>query len=417
MNSFNMKVQLGDKVKMLPKSDYQTVKDLTDSAQASYPKRLANKEIKLKYADDEGDWLYLSDDADVNALKEHASSLKGKKVKLVIDIIEKKDDKQVEEVKQALEDVKLDDNQNTEEEKEAPKVKFEDLKDFKFADAIPELEALLNSEEKIRPWQLAQTVKKVTEGTKAERHVKRFLRKFMKRGFSHGFRKGGRRGFGGKRCHKDISTSESRSPDFHPHGPMGAAPFMFHPGMVMGGPFAGKPCLANGMGGDRKSMKFFRKFMKQFKDNSSSDSSSEERKAERLARRQKRMEERKEKSQKCQQNRKEHAAKRPIIVKQPSDTIITTIDANTVDVDLSVTNGSPWPLWLTGVTKVSGDENITFEEIKLNERLHGDNELDVQLKVTLPAQAGDYSATFGFLNKQGKQTPGETATVNFRVTE
>ena len=78
----NYKVQLGDKVKMLKSTNVENMAQLIQAAKASYPKRLADKEISLKYADEDGDWFYLSDESDFVALNEHAAGQK-KKVKLV----------------------------------------------------------------------------------------------------------------------------------------------------------------------------------------------------------------------------------------------------------------------------------------------------------------------------------------------
>ena len=59
---------------------------------------------------------------------------------------------------------------------------------------------------------------------------------------------------------------------------------------------------------------------------------------------------------------------------------------------------------------------MKFEDFKVEERLHGDKKAELQLPVVLPAVAGDYSASFGFLNKKGVQT-GQELTVSFKVLE
>lgn len=413
------KVQLGDKIKMLASNDYSKIEDLTKAAKSSYPKRLANKEISLKYADEDGDWLYLSDDNDLEVLKTHATELKGKKVKLVIEVTEnnrkaQKDQAQpVEEIKTALENASLE--EKDEEMKE--ETQFEDLKDFKFADVAAELEALLNCEEKVRPRQIMQAFRKATHGTKAEVHVKRFLKKGRKHHSRprHGFKKLMKQCLGDRDCSRDKSSSPdgncppffgpmgdcAQAPQFPGFGPMGHPFAQYGPHM---GPHHGFGPRGH-RGGHKHAMKFFKKFMKAYRSSSSSSSSSEERK-------QKRQQKRAENVQK----RQEMKQKRPFITQKPED-VITGKANETVNVTIAVENGSPWPLWLTGVQKISGDESVKFETITLDKRLFKDeNNLDIELAITLPAEEGDYSATFGFLNKKGIQT-GEELTLPIKVVQ
>lgn len=415
------KVQLGDKIKMLASNDYNKIEDLTQAAKSSYPKRLANKEISLKYADEDGDWLYLSDDNDLEVLKTHASELKGKKVKLVIDVTEnnrksQKDRREpVEEIKNALEKTSLEDKSEKDEEMKE-ETKFEDLKDFKFNDVATELEALLNCEEKVRPRQIMQAFRKATLGTKAEVHVKRFLKKNRKHhgGPRHGFKKMMKQCLANRSTSRDNSSSpEDHCPPFF--GPMGDCAQMpqFAGCGPMGHPFAqyGPHMGPHGgfgprghRGGHKHAMKFFKKFMKAYR-SSSSSSSSEERK-------QKRQHKRAENVQK----RQEMKQKRPFVTQKPED-VITGKANETVNVTISVENGSPWPLWLTGVQKISGDDSVKFETITLDKRLFKDeNNLDIELAITLPSEEGDYSATFGFLNKKGIQT-GEELTLPIKVVQ
>lgn len=319
-SSFAFKVQLGDKIKMLAGNSFASIEELRKAAKSSYPKRLADKDINLKYADEDGDWLYLSEDDGLQALKQHAASLKGKKVKLVIDVVQNKGAKKVEgtnveEVREALATTSLEDR----EEDIKEEVKFEDLKDFKLADVAAEIESLLNSEDKVRPGQLFKALRKATEGTKAEPHIKRFLGKMRGHGGrKHDFRKMMKRCHEARSCSIDKSSSPEGCPVFPGQGAEGFGPFGgFGP---MGHPFAHGPHFGpyGGFGpahhGDRRAMKFFRKFMKSYRSSSSSSSSSEERKKRRQEKRAQKMCGNKEKKQ-------EHMKKRPIISQNPTEAI------------------------------------------------------------------------------------------------
>lgn len=129
----------------------------------------------------------ITEDSDVMAFKEYAGSLGAKKATVVVEakkneegkeeVVEEETEKMVEGVKQALMEIKLDDK--VEEKKE--------LKDFRFADALGEVEALLNSEEKVRPGQIFKALIGAARGTKAEVHFKRMIRRIRggKRSPSH----------------------------------------------------------------------------------------------------------------------------------------------------------------------------------------------------------------------------------------
>lgn len=160
--------------------------------------------------------------------------------------------------------------------------------------------------------------------------------------------------------------------------------------------------------GKGKVMKFFRKFMDAFKESSSSssDSSSAERKEKRKLKQ--------KQNQNCPQNRQQYKNKRPEILEKPTE-IKEKCEA-TASMQIKVQNTSPWPFMLTAVKKISGDEAIKFEDFKHSERLFKEKTLDLQIPVTLPSVAGEYSATFGFLNKNEKLS-GEEFTVKFIVSE
>lgn len=332
------KVQLGDRVKMLAQNTYENLEALVKAAKSSYPKRLADTEIALKYSDNDGDWIYLSEEDDLLALSEVASSLDKQKMKLVIEITkdkpspqkpnQKKQQKkvdQVEEIKQAMEATTLEEKQETPVIEEKKETEFKELKDFKFAEVAAQIEALLNSEEEVRPGQIMKALRQATFGTKAEVHVKRFLRK--------GGRCGGKpRHFGKmmKHCMKDKSHSrgKSSSPDeqceqyFGPFpGAEQMSPFFgFGP---MAHPFANGPhygphggCGRRGPKGQRHAMKFFKKFMKSYRSSSSSSSSSESseerkiRKQQRREQNQKRRQERIAQRQAAQQQTKDVSAEK-----------------------------------------------------------------------------------------------------------
>ena len=207
------KIQLGDKTKMMAKNTYEKVTDLVGAAKASYPKRLANKEISLKYSDQDGDWLYLSEDSDLQALNEHAATLGGKKVKLVIDVTknnraeEQKIEQDVAQISNSLEKATIEDEE----------MKFEDLKDFKFADIASQFETLINSKEEVKPIEFIKTLKEASAGTKAEVHIKRFLKRAFKGQYGRKgmFRKMMKEHYG-ERCHsKDSSSSPEMFPEFY----------------------------------------------------------------------------------------------------------------------------------------------------------------------------------------------------------
>jgi hypothetical protein len=391
---------------MLAKGDYPTVEQLREAARNSYPKRLRDKEISLKYADSDGDWLYISEDEDLKALNEHSEKLNGKKVKLVIDVAksDKKQADNVEEVKQALEDVSLEEKNADQEMKE--EINFEDLKDFKFADVAEHLEALFNSEDKFGPHKLFKALKDATEGTKAEHHVKRLMRKAMRGKFGphrrHGrHEKHGSSSFEGR----DSSSPENHCPPFF--GPMAYGPC----GPMMG-PFAGPHMGGFGKKphGPRHAKRFFRQFMRGFRSSSSEGLSSDERQQLRKERKQKCQQKREENKQK----RQEHKKVRPVVTKQPEDVVIGKA-GEIVNATIAVRNDSPWPLWLTWVKKIDGDKDVEFETIAYKDvRLFKEAEHEIQLAVKLPAEAGDYTATFGFFNKKGVQT-GEQATIAFKA--
>lgn len=390
---FKLKVQLGDKTKMLAKGDYTTIDQLREAARASYPKRLKDKQITLKYADQDGDWLYLSEDEDLQALNENITNLKGKKVKLVVEVQQKPVEIQVEEVKQALEDVSLEDKIMTEEVVKENKINFEDLKDFKFTDVAEQLEQIFNNEEKFGPGKLIKALKEATAGTKAEPHMARLMNKWRKH--KHGNKHGHSGRHGGRSCRgKSGKRDESSSSPDHFQGPF------FGPMM---GPYAG-PCHGGHKKGPKHARKMFKKFMKAFRSSSSDASSSEERKL--LKRQRKEMN---------KGDRKDWKKVRPIITEQSSE-VITGKTGETVNCEITLKNGSPYPLWLTAVRKLEG-ENIQFEEIKVEDvKLIGDKLHKINLSVTLPAQAGDYSAKFGFFNKKDVLT-GEQATIAFKAIE
>lgn len=315
-SAFTFKVQLGDKIKMLAGNSFATIEELRKACKASYPKRLGDKEINLKYADEDGDWLYLSEDDDLEALRQHAASLKGKKIKLVIDVTQNNEaeDVNVERVRKAFASASLEDNKE--------EVKYEDLRDFKLADVATEIESLLNSEERVRPGQLFKAFRKATEGTKAEPHIKRFMGKMRKHGGGkHGFKKMMKRCHEARSCSQDKSSSPEGCPVFSGQGVGECGPFGAFGGFgPMSHPFSHGPHFGphggfgQGHHGDRRAMKFFRKFMKSYRSSSSSSFSSEERKKKRQEKRAQRMGEKNEKKQ-------EHKKKRPIITQQPTEAI------------------------------------------------------------------------------------------------
>lgn len=286
MSSIKVKLQLGDKIKVLARKPYSSAQELTEAVRNTYPKRLANKDIKLKYKDEEDEWIYISDDNDVLTFNQSVQNNTGKKVKVVIDVVGKNQADVIEEDKQIVEEfdsMQIDDQENDK------KVKFEDLKDFKIADTFEELEKLLNSEDKFGPRKLFKAVMKSAEGTKAEVHLRRIFRKMRKhrRGPSHGFRSSSERGWGKKRRFHGIreDSSSIEAPFYGPafFGPMKFGPKhgpMSHRGKHFGmgpGPFGHGPrgCGPHGPMGKKKAMKFFKKFMKAYKDSSSSSSSEE----------------------------------------------------------------------------------------------------------------------------------------------
>jgi hypothetical protein len=388
---FKMKVQLGDKTKILAKGEYTTIIQLREAAVASYPKRLKDKQITLKYIDQDGDWLYLSEDEDLQALTENIASLNGKKVKLVIEVEQnatKPVENQVEEINQALEDVSLEDKVMTEEVIKVKEVNFEDLKDFRFADVAEQLEAIFNSEEKFGKGKLMRAFKDAAEGTKAEPHIMRLMNKMGKHGHGRKHRGHSCRGKSGRK--DESSSSSDQLGPMAGYGPMG--------------PSAGPHFGGRGKCGPHHAKKMFRKFMKACQSSSSDSSSSEERK---------------QKKQQCKEwkkgGRKEWMKVRPIITEQSNEAITGKTGA-TVNCEITLKNGSPFPLWLSAIRKIEG-ENIQFEDVKVEGvKLFGDKEHKINLSVTLPATVGDYSAKFGFYNKHNKLT-GEVATIAFKAIE
>lgn len=373
---------------MLPKAQYESIADLEAAAKKSYPKRLQDKQISLKYADEEGDWLYLSEDEDLNALGEFASKLDNKKIKLVVEV--KKADQtqnmEVDQVNQAMADVSL------EEEKQ---VKFEDLKDFKIADVASKIEAILNSEEKFGKWKIWKTILESAEGTKAEHHIQRLQKQLR------GCKKHGRRGkmfrrFFSKSASKDRSSSSSIEKHGHPgfEGPMGPmGPF----GAPHYGPHGGfGPHL-----GGKRARKFFKKFMKSYR-SSSSDGSSEERREKRRARKE---------ARKCE--KKNNGPVRKLDFDLQNESIVGKAGEQ-VNFTVNIKDVAPHPIWLTGAKKVSG-ESVTFEDQPFEEaKVFREKEHEVELTATLPAEAGEYPVTLGFLNKKGNVVPGHLA-LNFRA--
>lgn len=386
----SMKVQLGEKVKMLPKAQYETIDELTKAAKRSYPKRLQDKTISLKYADEEGDWLYLSEDDDLTALGEFATKLDKKKVKLVVEV---KKQEQADEVNQAMEDLTL------EEKKE---VKFEDLKDFKFSDVAEKIEELLNSEEKFGKMKIWKTIKDAAEGTKAEQHFKRLGK--------------GCRGFGRKHKRDKLmrkffskSTSNERSgsssgEDFvhpgygHPMGPF-ASPHHFGPHPGFGGHFG--PHHRHGPKHNKRARRFFRNWMNTFR-NSSSDGTSEDRKEKRRACKEMR---------RCHKNQGAPAKK--LEFKLQEETIVGKAGEK-VNFTVGIKDIAPHPIWLTGAKKIEGDQ-VEFDYQPFDEvRVFREEGHEVELTATLPSVAGEYPVTVGFLNKRQNFIPGRLE-LNFRA--
>lgn len=191
-----VKVQYDSKNKLM-KKEFSNLNQLKSAVIACYPKRLGNKEIELKYEDSDGDWFSIAEDSDVLAFKEYATSLGAKKATLLIEttgekktedkeeIIASETEKLIDGVREALDEIKLGED-HQEEKKE--------LKDFRFAEAFGEIEALLNSDEKVRPGQIIKGVMNAVKGTKAEVHFRRLIKRIRcgERSSSHG-RKWGRK--------------------------------------------------------------------------------------------------------------------------------------------------------------------------------------------------------------------------------
>lgn len=419
-----VKVQFDSKNKLM-KKQFTTLADLKSAVVSCYPKRLGHKEIELKYEDSDGDKFEIAEDSDVQAFKEYATSLGSKKATVIVEatgdkdeeskeeIVNSETEKLVEGVKQALMEIRLDDAKDQKEE----------LKDFRFADALGEVESLLNSEEKVRPGQIFKALMTAARGTKAEIHFKRMMRRIRggKRSPSHGKMRGGKccgkKDKSQRKAEKEKNRSSSESPEcgfdgfqpVHPHdmmgyencGPMGYPfPHMMPPHCFPGFGEFGSRRHRFGKG---KVMKFFKKFMDAFKESSSSssESSSAERK-----------EQKKEKQKQNQIKRQEYKTKRPQILEKPSE-IKGSISTSMA---IKIQNTSPWPFMLTAIKKISGDEAIKFEDFKHNERLFKEKIVNLSIPVALPSKVGEYSATFGFLNKNSKLS-GEEFTVKFVVTE
>jgi hypothetical protein len=276
MSSTKVKLQLGDKIKMLVRKPYQSADELTQAVVKTYPKRLANKQIKLKYQDEEGEWLYISDDNDTASFNEYAAAQGNKNVKLVIDVVGAK-------APEAVQAEGAEKKQEVLKEDKKEEIKHEDLKDFKINDALLEIEKLFNSEEKFGPMRIFKVFKDAAEGTKAQTHMER-LAKIMRQRFAKG--KGcsrspsGKKGHRGKhwRKHQEVSSSEERvaeCPQFMPpicYGPMGPNLFHGHGGRSHR---PGKHFRHGSHHKDKKAMRFFKKFMQQYRDKSTTSSSEE----------------------------------------------------------------------------------------------------------------------------------------------
>jgi hypothetical protein len=284
MSNIKVKLQLGDKTKMMARKPYSSVQELKTAVESTYPKRLANKAFRIKYQDEDNEWMYISDDQDTTSFNEYAINKTGKKVRVIVEA-EGKDQAMEEDknINEGLEELSLEDDKN---------VKFEDLKDFKINDAMLEVEKLFNSEDKFGPMKIFKVFINAAEGTKAERHLKRMMKRLRKnhRGPGHGFRdlsghKGGR-----KHCrqHRDQSSSlegfqgEPSSfgpPAFGPpfHGRHGGRGHFGHNGhhghcaSMKHQDFQGRGC-GKGKG---KAMKFFKQFFQTYKDKSNTSSSEE----------------------------------------------------------------------------------------------------------------------------------------------
>ena len=365
----SMKIQFGDKIKMLAKNNYTNIDEIITAAKTSYSKKLKEKEITLKYADEDGDWLYLSEDDDLLALNEFASGLENKKVKLVVEIKKSSDvDMQVEEAKNALACVSLEDKIFEE------KVKFEDLEDFKFTDITFQLEELFNSKEKFVPKKIFEVIEEATEGTKAEYHVKRFLKnrkggRFHKEKFEKMFKK-----FFEKRSHCSSSPEGDYAPEFH--GPIAGYGHFGHYGH------------SHHPHSQKKLTKFFKKFMNSYKDSSSEDISPEERRENRKFKN-----EQKQKT-KRQSSKKDKIQKKKLNFKVKESTIIGKA-GETVNFTVGIQDIAPHPIWLTGVKKVEGNENLLFEEKSFEEaKVFREQEHEIEISVTLPTEIGEYPATF-----------------------
>ena len=281
MSNIKVKLQLGHKTKMMVRKPYSSVQELNTAVKSTYPKRLANKAFRIKYQDEDNEWMYISDDQDTTSFNEYAINKTGKKVRVIVEA-EGKDQAMEEDknINEGLEEMSIEDDKE---------VKFEDLKDFKINDAMLEVEKLFNSEDKFGPMKIFKVFINAAEGTKAERHLKRMMKKFRKnrRGPGHGFRdlsenKGGR-----KHCHKHRDQSSSLEgfqgepscfgppafgPPFHGgHGRHGGRGHHGHCGSMKHQDFQGRGC-GKGKG---KAMKFFKQFFQAYKDKSNTSSSEE----------------------------------------------------------------------------------------------------------------------------------------------
>ena len=409
-----MKIQLGDKIKMLAKNQYETVDQLFSAAKSSFPKKLADREISLKYADEDGDWIYLSEDDDLKALEEYASGLEKKKVKLFIDLQqEQKVSDEVEEVKQALDNVSLKDVEMKEDKPE-----FKDLKDFKFSDFGEKIEQALNSEENIRPKEIFNIIKEAAQGTKAEHHFEKFGNCGKRHGGKfHPFKKCGKmmKRFFKRKSHSREERNNSSSPDMsHPpfYGPMaGYGPACYGPM----GPFPGAGFHHNPHK-DKEAKKFFKKFMKAYRSSSSDGISSEERREKRRLRREQRKNQKDENKEEKEwkKNRLGYTIKNKeeLTFAENSENTLVCKAGEQINILVGIQDKAPYPIWLTGVKKVEGDEAIKFEPIEMEEaKVFREEEHEVVLTVTLPSEAGEYPASFCFSNKKGSDIPG-----NFDLT-
>lgn len=292
MSNNKVKLQLGESVKMIAKKPFSSIVELNQIVKSTYPKRLQNKEIALKYKDEEGEWINISDDEDTVTFNEFVSTKTGDKVKIVVEVVKKQNKKQqdqkmqdeVKEVSDEFGELKLED-----EKKQEKKVNFEDLEDFKIDSVLKEIEKMFNSEEKFGPQRIFRTFVTAAKGTKAEVHLRRMMKMIRRhqKGGSHGFRNSSERKHWKKHGHKNTDSS---SPDEQKRiqKPFYGPEMFGFPGFFCGpegqGPAGHKwnkrgPNCRGPRGHhskDKHAMRLFKKFIKQYRDESSSSSSSED---------------------------------------------------------------------------------------------------------------------------------------------